>query len=878
MAKKRKQLADKIRVSRNKRKETPKTVNPFEVKINHQKHDVLGRKISKHDKGMPGLSRSKATKKRKETLLQEYENQFKANKFVDQRFGETDTSLSLEDKMLKRFAIEKLKMADKHSKFNLNEDEELTHYGQSLSQIEKFEDPDDSDEEDDDNGRIGAKMVSEEHFGGFMTRKEAEDARDARSWKEKMEDVIAKSKKEKYDRQMEKEKTKEMTEKLDEEWSSLRLLISSLSKAKGSKGEETVQKKVDDYDIAVRELQFEMKGKATDRMKTEEEIAREEKEKLEKLEADRIRRMKGMTEEETSSGKHFSADDLDDGFVIDGADKEKFQVSYKDGKMVNYEDVEAHVSAEDKEGDEKNDSDVDEDDDEKGVTEENEEEEEEESGDDSDNSDDSFGDIASEDEEAEENGDKQEEEEKGITISLEQNRMSKEFDHKTRKMMEAAKKEIPYTFSVPENYEALLDLLQENNILDQITIMQRVRTCHHPSLAEGNKSLLETFFGLLVQYYGDLALQKPPQLHLMDQMTPILYSLTQQSPVAAAQAVVEQIANRQKEFKQICDRRAGRGMYPGLDTLLMFKLVSMLFPTSDFYHPVTTPALLFLCQMLAQCSISQERDVAAGLFVCSICLEYVSLSKRYIPEVVNFLHGLLFLAAEKDPNKIEPVIPPFKPVGKNVNLLLLSKAMSGVTEIKKWKMSELLSINMERQATCNDEFRLSAINNSLILIREFSNLYAELPSYKEIFTPITNMCKKLPVQDFPTALQKNLKNLMENICANCQRKRQFLVIQKKKPQPLKMYEPKVEEVFDGKKNRQKGTKDFNEHQKLVHKHKRELKGAIREIKKDNQFLARQKLQKQLLLDAERKRKMKQIFAMLSAQEGDYKAMKRRKVE
>ena len=35
--------------------------------------------------------------------------------------------------------------------FNLNEDEEeLTHYGQSLSSIEKFEDPEESDSEEED--------------------------------------------------------------------------------------------------------------------------------------------------------------------------------------------------------------------------------------------------------------------------------------------------------------------------------------------------------------------------------------------------------------------------------------------------------------------------------------------------------------------------------------------------------------------------------------------------------------------------------------------------------------------------------------------------------------------------------------------------------
>ena len=45
---------------------------------------------------------------------------------------------------------------EKSSKFSLNEGEdELTHYGQSLSEIEKFDDPVVSDDdEDEDEGRI----------------------------------------------------------------------------------------------------------------------------------------------------------------------------------------------------------------------------------------------------------------------------------------------------------------------------------------------------------------------------------------------------------------------------------------------------------------------------------------------------------------------------------------------------------------------------------------------------------------------------------------------------------------------------------------------------------------------------------------------------
>ena len=46
---------------------------------------------------------------------------------------------------------------------------------------------------------ISAKMVGEEHFGGFMTRKPDELGADGKpkTWKERMEEIIAKSKKEK---------------------------------------------------------------------------------------------------------------------------------------------------------------------------------------------------------------------------------------------------------------------------------------------------------------------------------------------------------------------------------------------------------------------------------------------------------------------------------------------------------------------------------------------------------------------------------------------------------------------------------------------------------------------------------------------------------
>lgn len=56
---KKKNVADKVRKTKTA---TEIKNNPFEVKINRKKFDILGRK-TKHDVGLPGVSRSKAINK-----------------------------------------------------------------------------------------------------------------------------------------------------------------------------------------------------------------------------------------------------------------------------------------------------------------------------------------------------------------------------------------------------------------------------------------------------------------------------------------------------------------------------------------------------------------------------------------------------------------------------------------------------------------------------------------------------------------------------------------------------------------------------------------------------------------------------------------------
>ena len=106
---------------------------------------------------------------RKETLLQEYKLKNKSNMFLDKRIGEKDNNLSSEDKMIARFTAERIKGAGKTSIFNLGEDFSLTHGGEKLAEIDKFDNPK-SDDEDDEENLLGKDFVNEAHFGGFMTK------------------------------------------------------------------------------------------------------------------------------------------------------------------------------------------------------------------------------------------------------------------------------------------------------------------------------------------------------------------------------------------------------------------------------------------------------------------------------------------------------------------------------------------------------------------------------------------------------------------------------------------------------------------------------------------------------------------------------------
>lgn len=50
-----------------------------------------------------------------------------------------------------------------------------------------------------------------------------------------------------------------------------------------------------------------------------------------------------------------------------------------------------------------------------------------------------------------------------------------------------------------------------------------------------------------------------------------------------------------------------------------------------------------MCFVL-KCPVRSLQDVTSGLVLCCLAVEYVSFSKRFLPELINFLLGILHLA------------------------------------------------------------------------------------------------------------------------------------------------------------------------------------------------------------------------------------------
>lgn len=389
--------------------------------------------------------------------------------------------------------------------------------------------------------------------------------------------------------------------------------------------------------------------------------------------------------------------------------------------------------------------------------------------------------------------------------------------------------DLAFTYEMPTKYQQLVTLLQRQSASRQGIIIERIIKCNHPKLDGNNKEKMLTLFTFLLQYINDLFSETSEDelitaFKSLDKFTPHLFDLTQLCSEKITLLLKEVIQEKYNDFKK------NPKIFPEMDTLVFFKIVSNLCSTSDFRHNIVTPCFIFMGHILSKVQPKTRSDIACGLFLVTLVLEYTSESKRFLPSALNYLQGIVHMAIPKRSVEVVTIIPPFSSEG------ILSKLLTigDVADIESFTEMQLTAADLVSTSITTD-FKIRALNTSLKLIADFAENLKEMVGVNFIADRFLHLIERFDFDTYPKYVYANAskaQQILEELSKTALKK---LVPPPKKPKMIKFLEPMIENVCDDKR-RPKLTKAKEERAKLMHKIRRETKGAIREIRRDTQFV------------------------------------------
>lgn len=660
-----------------------------------------------------------------------------------------------------------------------------------------------------------------------------------------------------------------MTDKLDSEWRELLPVIKTLKQSE--KDKEMHQP--DEYDKLVKEMIFSPRAEPAEKLKTEEEIARLEKEKLSKLERERLARMRDDEDEGEKKIKHKSADDLDDGYFM--------QETQEDEEKTLAYDIDPEGAESSKDNDEDEIADDEEEQQETNEVEESaDEEESEDEASEADSMEDLKEDGSSEEEEV--NDEKVDDEEESDSVEGEDESSSTNEDscekQKTEILPSCSKvdenaeilKNIPYTIQMPSSYENLEKLIGKHPTAVQITIIDRIIKTNHPKLLHANKSKMLKLFAYLLQFLNDKFTNIDSKslnrnFKLLQSLSPYLYDLIHMNPADASNCYMEVMKEKYEDFKK------NPKNLPQLDTLIFFELLGKLFPTSDFRHSVVTPVNIFVHHIFSQAKVKTKSEIARGLFLATIVLDYQKLSKKFLPSVLNFLMGVSYLGSGREVTQNIKPIPPFK---RTEPILLITEEFEDDFDVSsKLTGDDLLEDELD------DDFRARALNVNCQLIRDFMKLYEDHVGVIYLIDFQLMHLKSLVKQkNLPSNLKVLIKSIIKDFNEMKSNKKFVYPQPDKKPTPiLRLLEPLFETVLSDRRSMYAEARGGKiEEKKLQHMVKREFKAAKRELRRDNEFISKIRFKRSQEQDRERQAKVKRIFNDASIQQSEYKKMSNKK--
>lgn len=332
------------------------------------------------------------------------------------------------------------------------------------------------------------------------------------------------------------------------------------------------------------------------------------------------------------------------------------------------------------------------------------------------------------------------------------------------------------------------ELLTGKSPSQQSAALQKLIKSYDPSLSENNKELLSRLYAHMLQYVNDIFSNLNDEGEIMksflifNKLVPHFYDLAHTNKVSSKKFMCDLLKEKHDKFKKNPKK------VPDLDTLIFFKLISLLYPTSDFRHPVTTPSLIFMSEILASCRFKDAYSVSRGFFVNALILEYTVLSKRFVPAGVNFLRGVLYLSANTSVLNPIQVVPPFR-LHKDVKILNLEDDCSKVTFENKMSAKDLIRTEID------NAFKITCLYNCVLMLKEFFDNYNDLEAQEAIFEAHIKLLGRLDIDLYPKKVRSTVSEVLQHMKESLEVKTFTpLAREKVRPKALRLYEPDIQEV------------------------------------------------------------------------------------
>jgi nucleolar protein 14 len=705
---------------------------------------------------------------RRETLLLEVQTRNKVGGILDRRIGEDDPNMTAEERAIKRFTKERSRKKGA-SLFDLeggDGEDLLTHGGRTIDlNDEDYDAASLRSESDIENGNVRKRKIPEGGDDGYQVGESNVDGDEPsrkKSKQEVMEEVIKKSKLFKYERQKAKEDDDEIRLELDQDFSSVQTALGAFKEAieRGAKSKVGNGQANGDPDMHPDRMALlnGTSSKVTDGLYDEQirKIARDQRAQP----SDRIK-----TEEEKAEEAVALAKELEEkrtrrmlGDLVEDSDNGPESLDENDNAD-EYENDAAefglmNVMHSRPEG-------IDDEDDfliEEGLLA-----------------------SGSEDEMDEEAVFSSENESEDDLLAPGDN----DYDLSTVQSLTKSS-------SCPRNIEEVKSVLQGVSYDQYHETIRRIRIQNDPAADAENKSKLANFSNSLVGYLVEMpSLSPKPPSSVIDVVIRHIHSMARKSPDPVSVAFR---AHLQKMHET-------KSMAAG--DLIVLTAIGSIFPPSDHFHQVVTPAILLMARWLGMTKPQTTLDLSIGAYLVALCLKYQSLAKRYIPEMAHFT--ILALQSGKSQNILNPHIK---------NLIAMA------------------------------------------------DLWSTKHAFIEIFSPAALSALQ------SIKAQKAIKHL-QLLLSQAQLSRRMLELHHHRPLAIKTFVPKFEEGFDPRKHYDPDP-ERAESIRLLKDYKRERKGAMRELRKDANFLSREKLREKKERDRVYAEKFRKLEAEIQGEEGKEK--------